>query len=143
MPCALAGAFFHYALMGLFTLSVSFMALISTGGNIRPFVRTTARDDNRYSGTQVGLLTINDNDEYRVSYLEAGMRSDHIIEPLLTRMPGHTVPTVSAPNAYDADFFANDEDKQRPVAAQTEAVSNNVVEMPTSNGLETELAPVS
>ena len=119
------------------------MAIISTGGKFRPFIRTTARDDNRYGGAQLGLITINDNDEYRVSYLETGLRADHIVEPLLTRMPGHTVPTVSAPNAYDADFFANDEDKQRAVAAQTETVSNNVIEMPTSNGLETELAPVS
>ena len=58
------------------------MTLSRRVNNISPFIRGVMRDDNRYQGGHIGFVTYADDDTYQVSYIEAGVRSDHVGAPL-------------------------------------------------------------
>lgn len=82
------------------------MAIKSAGSKrARLFARTTDKEDGRYCGSQIGIVTTNDQDEYFVSYIEAGFRSDHIVEPLVRRGQSIVNPqSVDHPLDYDRDL---------------------------------------
>ena len=90
------------------------------GSKARVFARTTSREDGRYAGIQAGFVTTNDDDEYKVSYIELGGRLDHVVDPIvnvsLTRRACpdlvSTVPTLDSPLEYDADLFTEDASKE-------------------------------
>ena len=63
------------------------MAFTRRYGDFQPFFAVNQREDNRYTGVQAGFLTYSREDEnadedYQVSYVEVGGRSDHIADPL-------------------------------------------------------------
>lgn len=82
------------------------MAIRSIGGKRgRVFARTTEKEDGRYTGTQLGYVSTTDQNEYLVSYLEAGFRCDHIVEPLMRRGQSTVSPqSVDHPLEYDQDI---------------------------------------
>ena len=74
--------------------------------NVQFFARTTNKEDNRYAGTQLGVVSYDKDDNYNVSYLEVGVRCDHLVEPIIRRGPtGGTVTNSSSPLEYDADLI--------------------------------------
>lgn len=108
----------------MFTLSFHSMSS-STGipmisrrmGSIQPFWRSVSREDDRYIGTQVGVITYDKDDRYQMSYLEAGFRSDHIVDGLLRiGDKNHTSQSSLSPSEYDVDIVipADDEIQTRP-----------------------------
>ncbi len=90
------------------------------GSRARFFTRCTSREDGRYAGLQLGLATTNDDDEYKVSYLEVGARLDHVVDPIVNVSMSRrsspdlvsTVPTLDSPLEYDADLFTEDASKE-------------------------------
>ncbi len=75
-------------------------------GGVQLFARTSSKEDNRYAGTQLGLVTYDKDENYNVSYLEVGVRCDHIVEPIVRRGPtGGTRTNASSPLEYDADLI--------------------------------------
>lgn len=89
-------------------------------GNVQPFIRSVEKDDNRYTGCQAGVVTYDKDNNYLVSYLEVGMRCDHIVQPILSTidkarkhslsddekalLPADTL-TVTAPLDCDSDLM--------------------------------------
>ena len=51
-------------------------------GNFQVFARGVSKDDGRYDGLQQGVITYDENDNYQVSYIELGLRCDHIGEKI-------------------------------------------------------------
>ena len=47
-------------------------------GKFQGFIRGVSKDDGRYDGAQLGVVTYDADDNYLVSYVEAGVRCDHI-----------------------------------------------------------------
>ena len=97
-------------------------------GNVSLFLDSTVtRDDSRYSGVRAGVVTYNEDDDYQVSYLEFGMRSDHLVDPLLNTF-GHVPPrTLNAnmPSDYDANVVVP---RDEHVTVTTIADSDEVTE---------------
>ncbi len=82
------------------------MARAKRIGNIQFFLRSHQKEDNRYLGAQAGVVTYDKDDNYHVSYVEAGFRSDHLVEPIIRRGPtGGTYTSASSPKEYDADLI--------------------------------------
>lgn len=109
------------------------MAYKQRVGKAQFFVRFPCREDGRYNGTQLGVTTQNDDDEYQVSYVELGARCDHLVDPIiaatrkrridaLADTPGisvdavSTAPTTDDPFAYDSDLFDDEPKKEKEVA---------------------------
>ena len=75
-------------------------------GNIQFFLRSSQKEDNRYIGGQAGVVTYDKDDNYHVSYVEAGFRSDHLVEPIIRRGPtGGSYTSASSPKEYDTDLI--------------------------------------
>jgi hypothetical protein len=74
-------------------------------GNFQTFGRTTERDDGRYQGSQLGFMTYDKDDNYKVTYLEVGMRCDHIVDPIVSRIRPQEPLSSSTPLASDADLI--------------------------------------
>ena len=57
-------------------------------GRIQPIVDINTREDGRYNGVQLGLITYStsdgsDEETYQASYFEFGSRVDHVADPLM------------------------------------------------------------
>ena len=57
-------------------------------GRLQPIVDINTREDGRYAGVQLGLITYStpdgaDEETYQASYLEIGSRVDHVADPLM------------------------------------------------------------
>ncbi len=97
-------------------------------GNIQFFLRSSQKEDNRYLGGQAGVVTYDKDDNYHVSYVEAGFRSDHVVEPLIRRGPtGGTRTNASTPLEYDADLIRP---KTVSVPADSQSDSSDKQEVP-------------
>ena len=101
------------------------MALSRRLGRVQPFARTNTREDERYGGLQVGLLTYHgdpDAETYRLSYAELGGRSDHISKPLAQLMGSDVSElTTAKPLQSDADLMRSDEKADKKGAAEASA----------------------
>lgn len=72
-------------------------------GNIQLFARGVSKDDGRYDGLQQGIITYDENDNYQVSYLELGVRCDHIGEKINSSTSSRIA--SSDPLECDADLM--------------------------------------
>lgn len=88
----------------LFTYFTSFTMFTKRFGNFQPFARTQTGDDGRYRSGQLGFITYSgDTDEqYQVSYVEAGARSDHANE-VGSGWTGGTYEPLSVDAPIDSD----------------------------------------
>ena len=71
------------------------MALTRRIGRFQPFASLNQRDDNRYQGLQLGVVSyasIEDttDENYQVSMLELGGRSDHISDAFVSMCDGES-----------------------------------------------------
>ena len=97
-------------------------------GGAQLFARTTNKEDNRYAGTQLGMVTYDKDENYHVSYLEVGVRCDHLVEPIIRRGPtGGTRTNASNPLEYDADLIRP---KTVSVPADSQSDSSDKQEVP-------------
>ena len=97
-------------------------------GRVQFFGRTTNKEDNRYAGTQLGIVTYDNDENYHVSYLEVGVRCDHFVEPIIRRGPtGGTRTNASNPLEYDADLIRP---KTVSVPADSQSDSSDKQEVP-------------
>lgn len=77
-------------------------------GRVQPFVDINAREDNRYTGVQVGLTTYSTpegatEEQYQTTYLELGGRCDHLADVGKDLFNvEHAPQTHSAPTEGDA-----------------------------------------
>ena len=103
-PGALTCALNNYVLIDtLHTTQENPMPLAWRIGNVQPFVDLVEREDDRYGGVQLGVVTYNDDDStYKVSYTEFGGRFDHAYEPLM-RACGQEVSSLSTDSPLESD----------------------------------------
>jgi hypothetical protein len=86
-------------------------------GRIQPFADINSREDNRYSGIQLGLTTYSTPDDggeeqYQTSYYEFGARCDHLADPLMDLFNvEHEPQTASNATASDARRLRKADDK--------------------------------
>lgn len=86
-------------------------------GRIQPFADINTREDNRYWGVQLGLVTYStpegsDEEQYQTSYYEFGSRADHIADPLMDLFNvEHAPQTASTASATDAKRLRKADDK--------------------------------
>lgn len=105
------------------------MTLSRRVNNISPFIRGVMRDDNRYQGGHIGFVTYADDDTYKVSYIEAGVRSDHVGAPLAQALGAPLEPLyVSSPAEYDSDLLRDKEPVTPAKPASKEVVDTPVVD---------------
>ena len=71
-------------------------------GNVQVFFRGVSKDEGRYDGIQQGVITYDDSDQYQVSYLELGLRCDHLGHKI---NPARNPVSVSHPLECDADLM--------------------------------------
>ena len=103
------------------------MALSFRFGPVRPFAEVATHDDGRASTLQIGFTTYDVVDEatgeeaYRVSYLEYGGRSDHLVDAIDSLMGvDRTVRTVA--NAGDDRRYVGTVDRNaKPEKPATKA----------------------
>lgn len=109
------------------------MALTRRMGSLQPFAQMNEREDDRYTGLQLGITTYHgegDDETYLVSYAEIGGRSDHISKPLcdLFGVDGTELKT-SEPISGDEAYVSAAPIEKAPaakalVATTTEEVTN-------------------
>ena len=96
-------------------------------GRIQPFADIHSREDNRYMGVQLGLVTYStpegsDVEEYQTTYFEIGSRADHIADPLMDLFNvEHDAQTASNASATDARRLRKEDAK--PADKSTEATA--------------------
>ncbi len=77
-------------------------------GNFQPFVDVNSREDHRYGGVQLGLISYSTPEDggeerYQQSYYEIGARCDHLADPLMDLFNvEHEPQTASTATATDA-----------------------------------------
>ena len=80
------------------------MAFKRRWGSVQLLIDGISRDDDHYDGLRAGVITYDKDDNYQVSYLELGMRSDHLGE-VISRKPRRQA--ADTPLPYDADFVVS------------------------------------
>jgi len=82
-------------------------------GNAQIYARVHDRDDGTYSGQQLGLVTYDEDENYRITYWECGGRSDHLYDFV---GQSKSERKSSDPAPYDADII-----RPNPVTEAVEA----------------------
>lgn len=72
-------------------------------GNFQLFARGVAKDEGRYDGLQQGIVTYDEAGNYQVSYIELGLRCDHIGEKIDAVRCSRT--SITDPMDCDADLM--------------------------------------
>ena len=86
-------------------------------GRFQPMADINSREDNRYGGIQVGLITYStpegsDEEQYQQSYFEVGARCDHLADPIMDLFNvEHAPQTASTASATDARRLRKLDDK--------------------------------
>jgi len=86
-------------------------------GRIQPFADINTREDNRYWGVQLGLVTYStpegsDVEQYQTTYYEFGSRADHLADPLMDLFNvEHEPQTAANACASDAKRLRKADDK--------------------------------
>lgn len=92
-------------------------------GRVQPFADINTREDSRYFGVQLGLVTYftpegSDEEQYQTTYYEFGSRCDHIADPLMDLFNvEHEPQTASNACASDARRLRKDAPKSEPKTA--------------------------
>lgn len=94
-------------------------------GNFQPFAQSTERDDGTSVGIRYGFITYDDEDNYRVSHLELGFRSDHVYDIVGQQKSERT---FDSPASYDSDTLRRRSDykaDEKAVVANPAPVSTD------------------
>ena len=96
-------------------------------GRFQPLVDINSREDGRYSGLQLGLITYStpdgaEDETYQTSYFEIGSRVDHIADPILDLFNvEHEPQTAANASATDARRLRKPSDKSADKSAEVSA----------------------
>jgi len=100
----------HQGICTLARLSMS--AFTRRIGNFQPFVRSTDRDEGTSVGAQYGVITYDDDDNYRVSHFEVGFRCDHLHDAVARQQSDRK---FDSPLPCDADIIRKDDTAIAPM----------------------------
>ena len=73
--------------------------------NFQPIADVSRRDDDKYTGGRLGFITYDESDNYQMTYLEVGLRSDHLAQAVgsITASPiDRSKQHASTPHDYDS-----------------------------------------
>ena len=93
-------------------------------GNIQLFARGVSKDDGRYDGLQQGVITYDKSDNYQVSYIELGLRCDHVGHKI---NPMRNPVSATHPLECDADLMVSKSLSTVSVPDTFKAAENSVV----------------
>ena len=93
-------------------------------GNFQLFIRGVTKDEGRYDGVQQGIVTYDENDQYQVSYIELGLRSDHVGHKI---HPMRNPRSLTHPLECDADLMLSKDVSPVSKPDTVKAAENSVV----------------
>ena len=96
-------------------------------GRCQPIIDINSREDGRYAGVQLGMITYSsadgaEDETYQASYFEIGSRADHIADPLMDLFNVEHAP-LTANEAMPEDSRRLRKPDAKPADKSTEATA--------------------